>query len=1104
MLPLFNGPEDTRRRQINLGGKSTTNTAQSTLESAKARRNERIEHRRRVDAAIRLQAWWRGEVERRRIRRRFSREIEEGLAGDLLEIEIVRRVCFVGKRNLDENGRLVLGKWSQGVVERDFDRVSTLSPTNLSVLTTILLSLVSKDVNSPLSTFHITLLTKLTSLSTMPPNSDFYCLLSISIREVSKSSPILPNLITLLFSPRTSDQTISYLLTLVLTIPLLPNRLPLQTLTAFSASLPLAQLTPRNVQDIASTLLTTEDRIHLLSNLLAFTSPRYTKLPKSALAAYLKLVADILYLLPVNIFDPEAQKRSRDEPEDDDMNEIRVTVVDSFDVPLHAPLPTVDAKTLKRIQTLVSPTHIASLLSTTASTSSERYQLFRVLGGIFHVWPGKKDSVGSLIWNTSSGQVGGIVKELWRGYVRSSGLGRETASTSAFPISSGGESGGGGGGVYETLIPVVGQQQPRLLGPREPSEVEDLDPWPVLLLLAEIYTQALGTMGDDEFFGTSGGDVTAKGGLRTGVTKTSNPLSIDDLTLLSRNVLNIVWVLYVYPPPTLRFSSTPTLSWTSIRTTLVRLLRAVHARDARRSFVPSTHWIKLRGGEEGWNAFVEAALVEEERLRILDSSDVYNAGNSAMDVDLEYEGDEDDSYFFRPLRAQPPPPPPAQTTMGRMREQRKYERLAKHQRILEDIPFAVPFELRVRVFRSYVLLDQVMRRERVGGGGGGSVVGRIQALANNNNFIRYPGQRRNRVEIRRNHLAEDGFDKLGNSQVIDLKDPVEVVFRDQWGEEEAGIDGGGLFKEFFTSLSKEAFDLGRGLWNVNKEGELYPRAGGWSEESHSLAWYRFIGKILGKALYDGILVDVVFASFFLAKWLRTQSPTFFDDLRSLDEELWNGLVFLKRLETEGEVESLGLRFCVDVEEFGVSRTVDLVPDGSGVAVTKENRLQYIYLLAHFKLSKQIRKQSLAFFEGVGEVIEERWIRMFTPKELSHLLGGSSQPVDIEDLRKHTVYGGLYDDKSPIINAFWDVVNGFTEDQRRSLLRFVTSCSRPPLLGFKELFPQFAIRDAGEDQNRLPTASTCVNLLKLPRYGSSTVLRQKLLQAINSGAGFDLS
>ena len=38
-----------------------------------------------------------------------------------------------------------------------------------------------------------------------------------------------------------------------------------------------------------------------------------------------------------------------------------------------------------------------------------------------------------------------------------------------------------------------------------------------------------------------------------------------------------------------------------------------------------------------------------------------------------------------------------------------------------------------------------------------------------------------------------------------------------------------------------------------------------SNAAHSLNWYRFIGRILGKAMYEGILVDVAFAGFFLAK-----------------------------------------------------------------------------------------------------------------------------------------------------------------------------------------------------------------------------------------------
>lgn len=38
-----------------------------------------------------------------------------------------------------------------------------------------------------------------------------------------------------------------------------------------------------------------------------------------------------------------------------------------------------------------------------------------------------------------------------------------------------------------------------------------------------------------------------------------------------------------------------------------------------------------------------------------------------------------------------------------------------------------------------------------------------------------------------------------------------------------------------------------------------------SDAAHNLNWYRFIGRILGKALYKGILVEVAFAGFFLAK-----------------------------------------------------------------------------------------------------------------------------------------------------------------------------------------------------------------------------------------------
>lgn len=150
------------------------------------------------------------------------------------------------------------------------------------------------------------------------------------------------------------------------------------------------------------------------------------------------------------------------------------------------------------------------------------------------------------------------------------------------------------------------------------------------------------------------------------------------------------------------------------------------------------------------------------------------------------------------------------------------------------------------------------------------------------------------------------------------------------------------------------------------------------------------------------------------------------------------------------------------KDFGVSTTVNLIPNGANVPVTADNRLRYIYLVSHYRLTRQIRQQSEAFFEGLSEIVDPKWLRMFNQQELKTLVGGAEEEIDMDDLRKWTVYGGLYDDRHPTIEAFWRVslhhlrlertsytleqaVKSLDQAQRRGLLRFVTSCSRPPLL-----------------------------------------------------------
>ncbi|KOB67691.1 Ubiquitin-protein ligase E3C, partial [Operophtera brumata] len=73
--------------------------------------------------------------------------------------------------------------------------------------------------------------------------------------------------------------------------------------------------------------------------------------------------------------------------------------------------------------------------------------------------------------------------------------------------------------------------------------------------------------------------------------------------------------------------------------------------------------------------------------------------------------------------------------------------------------------------------------------------------------------------------------------------------------------------------------------------------------------------------------------------------------------------------------------------------------------------------------------------------------MFSCRELQLLITGAEVPIDIIDLTAHTVVRG-FSATHATVQLFWSVLENFDDVQRRQLLKFVTSCSRPPLLGFK--------------------------------------------------------
>ncbi|XP_040320440.1 ubiquitin-protein ligase E3C isoform X2 [Herpailurus yagouaroundi] len=586
---------------------------------------------------------------------------------------------------------------------------------------------------------------------------------------------------------------------------------------------------------------------------------------------------------------------------------------------------------------------------------------------------------------------------------------------------------------------------------------------PLFYLFSSLFSHSLISIHDSEFFG----DPIEVVGQRQ---SSMMPFTLEELIMLSRCLrdacLGIIKLAYPETKPEVReeyitaFQSIGVTTnsemqqciqmeqkrWIQLFKVITSLVKMLKSRDTRRNFCPPSHWLSE---QEDIKADKVTQLYVPASRHVWRYRRMGRIGplQSSLDVGLES--------------------PPLSVSEERQ--------LA----ILTELPFVVPFEERVKIFQRLIYAD----KQEVQGDG--------------------PFLDGINVTIRRNYIYEDAYDKLSPENEPDLKKRIRVHLLNAHGLDEAGIDGGGIFREFLNELLKSGFNPNQGFFKTTNEGLLYPSPAAHMLVGDSFArHYYFLGRMLGKALYENMLVELPFAGFFLSKLLGTSADVDIHHLASLDPEVYKNLLFLKSY--EGDVEELGLNFTVVNNDLGEAQVVELKFGGKDIPVTSANRIAYIHLVADYRLNRQIRQHCLAFRQGLANVLNLEWLRMFDQQEIQVLISGAQVPISLEDLKSFTNYSGGYSADHPVIKVFWRVVEGFTDEEKRKLLKFVTSCSRPPLLGFKELYPAFCIHNGGSDLERLPTASTCMNLLKLPEFYDETLLRSKLLYAIECAAGFELS
>ncbi|KAL9183884.1 hypothetical protein ACHAXT_004740 [Thalassiosira profunda] len=447
----------------------------------------------------------------------------------------------------------------------------------------------------------------------------------------------------------------------------------------------------------------------------------------------------------------------------------------------------------------------------------------------------------------------------------------------------------------------------------------------------------------------------------------------------------------------------------------------------------------------------------------------------------------------------------------------------KMARVLTYIPQAMPFSRRVNLFNSLLESDKLRTQDETMS---------IRQMINLEEGEETDISGRERVTIRRDALYSDSKQRL-NRLGKKLRKRVQVTFVNKHGQQEAGIDGGGVFKEFLDDLISDAF-LPEAVKDEGGEGEDDDSV----VETHPdffvvtplqtlkvntaldgndamLSHYEFLGRVLGKSIYESILVEPQFCLPFLNKLLGKQNSL--DDLKNIDSEYYKNLKSLRHMAVR-DINNLGLTF--ELHE-SANETIELMRGGSNVPVTKENVIQYIHLVSHQKMNVRGSRQTAAFLRGFRDIIPAQWMRLFSAYELQKLISGDDtvKGIDVEGMMNVMRYSGGLHPSQPIVQWLWQVVYEMSPEQQRQFLKFMTSCSRQPLLGFGSMVPlpciqQIRLRedDHGNDvaeglatgSVRLPTSSTCMNLLKLPKYTSKEMLREKLLYAIEYSSGFELS
>jgi E3 ubiquitin-protein ligase HUWE1 len=248
------------------------------------------------------------------------------------------------------------------------------------------------------------------------------------------------------------------------------------------------------------------------------------------------------------------------------------------------------------------------------------------------------------------------------------------------------------------------------------------------------------------------------------------------------------------------------------------------------------------------------------------------------------------------------------------------------------------------------------------------------------------------LNVRRARVFEDSFQHLQRKTGDQIKyGKLSIRFYD-----EEGVDAGGVTREWLQILARQMFDPNNALFQPCAADKLtyQPNKNSWVNPEH-LSFFKFVGRVIGKAIYDGRLLDAYFARSLYRQLLG--KPVDYKDVEWVDPEYYNSLCWI----LENDPTVLDLTFSVEADEvsstipneelctngtqFGVNKIVPLKEGGESIYVTQENKREFVQLSAQYRLYSSIEKQIEHLLSGFYEIIPKDLVTIVRPDHYLCLL-----------------------------------------------------------------------------------------------------------------------